>query len=173
MRLVNYSPEKDFELLYLFFSNDENLAKISFPVVIRNRQEFDEYFKMKLNTSWREFRILEVGDGKHVGFAFSHDHSANHAYLSVGLFDQFQHSGYGAILAMLMLRYLFDSYPIEHVFQNVFAYNKESLELNRQGGAELVGTLPRIRFYQGDFHDMHIFATSRDRFEKLHLNRRC
>lgn len=164
MNLVNFEPERDFDLLYDFFSDNENLSKISFPVLIRTKQEFDSFLHNKMTTTWRDFKIM-VHSEKPIGFLFTHNHGSNHCYVSLGVFNSYQSSGYGAKLAALALDYIFTQYPYEHVFQNVFGFNSASLSLHRTSGiAKEVGILPRVRYYNGEYYDMHIFTVDRDVF---------
>lgn len=164
MKLVNFEPERDFDLLYDFFSDTENLSKISFPILIRNKQEFDAFLHNKLTTTWHDFKMMIHGD-KPVGFFFTHNHSSNHCYVSLGVFNSCQSSGYGAMLAALALECIFMQYPYERVFQNVFGFNSASLNLHRKSGiVKEVGVLPRVRYYRGEYYDMSIFAVERDEF---------
>jgi len=165
MKLVNFEPERDFDLLYDFFSDTENLSKISFPVLIRNKQEFDSFLHDKLCSAWRDFKIMVSDSGASIGFFFSHSHGSNHCYISLGIFSPYQSSGYGAIFSALVLNYIFTLYPYERVFENVFEFNNASMDLHKACGiAKEVGVLPRVRFYKNDYFDMHIFTVSRDAF---------
>ena len=109
--------------------------------------------------------MMVSDDDKPIGFFFSHGHGSNHCYISIGIFIPYQSSGYGTIIAALALNYIFSEYPYERVFENVFGFNKASLDLHRESGiAQEVGVLPRIRYYNGDFYDMHIFKVDRNTF---------
>lgn len=165
MKLVNFKAERDFDLLYDFFSDAENLSKISFPVLIRTKQEFDAFLRDKLSTTWREIKMMVSDDDKPIGFFFSHGHGSNHCYISVGVFTPYQSCGYGTIIAALALNYIFAQYPYERIFENVFGFNKASLDLHRESGiAKEVGILPKVRYYCGDYYDMHIFKVDRNDF---------
>lgn len=159
-----------------------------YPILLhwRNEERFLRLFSSRRNiVSLTEFvaetkRVLENGprhiqfvivrkkDNKVIGttYSFNLDLTDGYVFINTYMDEEVERRGYGMIATLLLIRYLFDSFPIHKIYFEVFAYNE--LSHSTMKSAEFIeeGRFKDHRFYGGKRHDVIRLAFYRDAFEK-------
>ncbi len=168
LRKIDYN--NDLPILFKYMTDIETQSLLSEQFQINTIQMFDRWLSSRFEMGiYHDFFMIEIKEGKTIGFSFSYDFSlANgHCKYTLCLFSEYQGTGLGAKAAIQMMKYLFAAYPLKQIYISVYEYNRESLKVNVRGGFEEVGVFPEYRYYAGDYHDLHILRITREKFDSV------
>jgi len=168
-RRFNYS--KDLELLYTYMLCEEHQMLFSHSFQSHNINMFEHWLTEKFaRNEYHDFFIIENDCHKTIGFTFSYEFFAldAHCKFTLCLLDDYKNIGYGAVAALKMIDYMFKKYPLKRLFVSVFDYNNNSISNITKGGFELNGVLPEYRYHAGEYHSLHIFSLTREKFYSIH-----
>lgn len=166
-RLRKCDFRNDIPLIYKMMNgNDQYLfsTKLSFNSI----STFSEWFIERLHHSFHDFFIIELSDGKAIGYIHNYDFSLinGHCKIVEYLNEESRHGGIGAAVAIQYMNYLFKKYPLNKIFTTVYNYNAESIMSNSKAGFINEGMIKEFRYHDGKYHDLQIFSISRTAFFK-------
>lgn len=164
----SFDYDKDLERLFTYMMKEENQILFSHSFQLKTIQAFEKWITDKLNHTYHDFFMIQDSSGQTLGFTFSYEFFQydGHCKFTVCLYEEYQNMGYGAIAGINMLDYLFEKYPLRQVITSVFNYNEASLSVNRKSGFVEIGTFPEYRYYNGEYHSLHLFAITKEVFYK-------
>lgn len=163
----------DLECLYNYMTEDENQKMFSHSFQVHNLAQFEHWISEKFaKNEYHDFFMIDVGT-ETIGFTFSYEffNHDGHCKYTLCLFENWQNKGYGAIAGIQMMDYLFRRYPLKQIIVSVFDYNSNSMSSNLKGGFEEVGVVPEYRFWDGEYHSLHILRITRERFYEVNQKR--
>ena len=129
--------------------------------------EFDLWLQDRFKRYFHEFYVIsDSEDCSMLGYIYSFEYFSSdmHCKLCLVIKKEYRNTGIGAEAAIRFMDELFRNYPLRKIFSTVFDYNKQSLMNNIQAGFKEEGCFKEYRYYDGEFHDMHILSISRDDF---------
>ncbi len=112
--------------------------------------------------------VIESQDGEPVGSISTHTCNPHNGTFSYGIDIVTEHrgKGYAGEAILLVLRYYFQELRYQKATINVHADNLASIRLHEKLGFKLEGTLRRMTFSHGQYHDMLWFGMTREEFEE-------
>ena len=137
--------------------------------------QFETNFKRHIESKYTEFKIIRDDSNDFIGFVIAYDYMRddNHMKVTVYVKPEFQHGAYGLVAVVKFIDFLFSYYNLNKIFTEVYDFNVPSIKLHNTFGFEEEGRLKEYKYYNGRFHDMLIFAITREKFyervEKLRL----
>jgi len=158
---------RDMIPVFNYMTENDSQKWFSHKFQIHNLPMFEQWISRKFSQNfYHDFFMIETISGKTIGFVYSYEfHELDaHCKMTLCLFEEYENNGYGAVAAIKMLNYLFETYPLKQVFTSVFDYNQKSLKLNKKGGFTEVGVLPKYRYWKGEYHDLHILSMTKEYF---------
>lgn len=166
-RPFNY--QEDLENIYYYMCCGEEQAMLAHKFQISNIEMFRHWLTEKFaNRIYNDFFVVVNESGKAIGFTYSYEfHPYDlHCKFAICMYDEYRDKGYGALVAIKVLDYLFESYPLRQIYTSVFDYNSKSLQLNQTAGFLEVGNLPEYRYHKGKYYSLHILMITRQQYYK-------
>lgn len=158
--------QKDFSDLYKMMMNDDQYL-FSVKISANSEQQFREWLCERLKYDFHDFLIISSEDDKQViGYAHNYDFSLQdgHCKIAVYLAPEYRDSGIGGFSAIRFMNILFQMYPLQKIYTAVYSYNKRSLVNNIKAGFNEEGFLKQYRYYNGEYHGLHILSIDRKIF---------
>jgi RimJ/RimL family protein N-acetyltransferase len=135
---------------------------------MRTRRVFDE---REFHTAWSSWttdmmsaKFLVEASGRHAGLVFDYDRSNEDGTTKITalLQEEIVGRGAGVIATALLTDWLFRALPLRKIYHEVYAYNAAVIAMHRKVGLAEEGVLRAVRFFDGRFWDLHMFALSRE-----------
>lgn len=174
IKLRPFDYRLDLQCLFAYMLEEGNQKMFSHGFQIHNIPQFEQWITEKFaKNEFHDFFMIECDDEYTIGFTFSYDffNYDGHCKYTLCLYEDWQNKGYGAVVALKMMDYLFKKYPLKQILISVFDYNANSLSSNLKGGFEEVGVIPEYRFCDGEYHAMHILRITREKFYETNKKR--
>lgn len=159
----------DMPKIFNLFSDSETQFLFINTLQIKSKEDFTDWFRYQLINRYHEFKVISDKDGNFAGFCYSYDYTTDGTVKTAVCVDKdHRNSGIGAAAEIVFIDELFTKYPIRKVYNHVYAYNKQSLKSNLDGGFAIEGQLKEYRYLNGEYHDMFILAITRKEFYARH-----
>lgn len=135
---------------------------------MRTRRVFDE---REFHTAWISWstdmmaaKFIVESAGRAVGLTFDYDRTTEDGYTKITslLQEQDVGQGVGVIATALLTDWLFEALPLRKIYLDVYGYNSAVVAMHRKAGLAEEGVLRGIRFFKGQYWDVHMFALSRE-----------
>lgn len=165
IKLISFSINDDFEIVYKAFSNENTQYLISNRVIIKSKELFRDWLIFQLQNYYHEFKIVNYNDEK-IGFCYSYEYIDGTVKTVMYIKDDYQDSGVGVLAEITFIDYLFKLYPIRKIYNHVYSYNEQSLNSHLKAGFITEGKLLKYRYYAGNYHDVYILSITREEFYK-------
>ena len=144
---------------------------------INSLPDFEKWMINNMTYTYHDFYVV-VDEGSYniVGYIYSYEYRMYDGHCKVCAFfkKKYRDIGIGAICGMRFFDEMFTNYPLRKIYIDVYEYNKQSLASNLDAGFVEEGCLKNFRYHNGEYHDMHLLALTRERFyerfEKLLKN---
>lgn len=167
LRLIE---ESDYPILLRWRNEERFIRLFSSRRNILNLAGFVAETKRVLENGPRhvQFVVVRKRDSKVVGttYSFNLDLIDGYVFINTYMDESVERRGYGMMATALLIRYLFDSFPIHKICFEVFAYNELSHSTMKSAGFVEEGRFREHRFYGGKRHDVIRLAFYRDVFEE-------
>jgi RimJ/RimL family protein N-acetyltransferase len=113
--------------------------------------------------------LIETLDGIPVGSISTHDCSPHNGTFSYGIDVAEEHrgKGYATEAIKLVTRYYFEERRYQKVNVQIHDDNPASIRLHEKIGFQLEGTLRRMVFTRGQFHDVLLYGITKEEFCNL------
>ena len=157
---------QDISDLYKMMMNEDQYL-FSVKISANSEQQFGEWLCERLKYDFHDFFIISSKDNKQViGYAHNYDFSLQdgHCKVVVYLSPEYRDSGIGGLSAIKFMNLMFQKYPLNKLYTAVYAYNKRSLVNNIKAGFTEEGVLKQYRYYNGEYHGLHILSIDRKTF---------
>lgn len=134
---------------------------------MQGRQVYDERGFHQAWISWStemmRAKFIVQACGRPVGLVFDYDRTLEDGYTKVTVLLEETNTGRGAgvVATALFLDWLFEAVPLRKVFMDVYGYNRPVLGMLRKVGFAEEGVLKEMRFWNGAYWDLHVFALAR------------
>ena len=170
IKLIPYE-EKYFYYIYECYQEYNSRYLFTNELVIQSKREMWDYLKKKIASTYHEIMIaMDNTNSKPIGFVYSYNYNIYNEYLYITLYirTKERNSILGAEVGAIFLDYLFKYYPIRKIYCTVYDYNKNSMKFLKNAGFKAEGILKKHRYFNNQYHDMHIMALYRkDLYELL------
>lgn len=174
MRLPGYvarclDADADVEDVFALYCDPDTQPLFSERVPITSRAEFADWLDDNLRNAWHDVRVLRCErTGELAGLLFSYAYHPFdlHCKLCLCMTPAFRRTGLAGMAGAAFMAELFGAYPLRKIYALVYDYNAESLASNLQAGFEEEGVLRGYRFWAGAYHDCHVLAMTRERFDE-------
>lgn len=162
-----YDPVRDFGEVYRLFVDPETNAQILFKPDHNDVHGFEKWLNDSLHHSINDFMVFYSGK-TFVGFAYSYEFRPldGHCRFTLAVRPEFRAQGLGGLISVQFLRHLFVSYPLRKVYFYVYAYNTDSLACARALVEREECILREHHYHDGTYHDVHVFAISRQVYDQ-------
>jgi len=158
--------QKDIPELYKMMTGDDQYL-FSVKIIANSEQQFRDWLCERLKYEFHDFYMLISGkDGHAIGYAHNYDFSLQngHCKIVVYLIKKYRNTGIGGIGAVQFIDRLFQIYPLRKVYTAVYDYNSCSLINNQKAGFMEEGVLQKYRYYNGEYHGLHILSIDKQTF---------
>lgn len=164
--------EKDIIKIFSWRNKDKFRNFFHYKSSIIDYENFVTEFKKDSSTRHTQLVIESKSDKEIIGLIFSFNLNLidGYCFINVYLDEKFEQKGYGPEAFGLLFCHLFDSYPLNKIYTEVFDYNKLSLSTITSTGFKEEGRFKEHKFYNGKRHDVIRFAAYCDslpRFRKI------
>src|SRR5262249_58855003 len=98
--------------------------------------------------------------GRQAGLVFDYDRALEDGYTKVTALleeDRTGHGG-GVVATALFVGWLFETLPLRKVIVDVYGYNRPVVGMLRKIGVTEEGVLKEMRYWNGAYWDLHVFA---------------
>jgi RimJ/RimL family protein N-acetyltransferase len=111
--------------------------------------------------------VIEDSSGRAVGAISTHSCNPRNGTFSYGvnIAREDRRKGFAAEAIGLVLRYYFEELRYQKVTVQVYSYNEGSMELHEKLGFVREGTLRRMVYTGGRYHDAHWYGLTREEWE--------
>jgi RimJ/RimL family protein N-acetyltransferase len=155
-RTVGLRPisESDYPTLIDWRNSERWLRLLSQRRDTVSPEEFAAEIKKALATQRQaQFIIVRKRDNRAIGtiFSFNLDLTNGNVFINTFIDEENERRGYGAIATALVIRWLFDAFPIHKIYFEVFGYNKLSHDTMVSAGFKKEGRFRGARFYAGKY----------------------
>jgi RimJ/RimL family protein N-acetyltransferase len=172
-KMFAFDYNRDFgEVFRLFTDNEVNNVIIDYPSYC-DMLSFEKWFNDMLTTKKiYNFHVFWL-DRSFVGFTYSYDFKIldGHTAVTVALSKEYQNTGMGVFIISHFLKFLFDQYPLRKVYLRTYSYNKRSVDALHSFGLHEESILKEYHYFKGSYHDVLVYALSRDKFESELTNK--
>lgn len=153
-----YEIESDVSEKYLW-SDQRNIP---------NKQNFAQEFHDRLNHYYFTYFIITDMQNEPIGFIYTTQYHPwdHHLYITIYIKKKYRRTLVAAEAGILTVDYLFKYYKLKKIYTMVYDYNDESRNYQITGGFVEEGLMRQHRFYNGEYHDVHLMALYPDVFYK-------
>jgi RimJ/RimL family protein N-acetyltransferase len=140
---------------------------------MRDRKVYDERGFHHAWISWTgdlmAAKFVVESAGRAVGLVFDYDRSLEDGYTKVTALLEEGSTGHGGgvIATTLLVSWLFQNLPLRKVYMDVYAYNPAVVGMLRKLGFTEEGMLKEVRYRDGAYWDLHVFALSREAYPQV------
>lgn len=127
----------------------------------------DEFHDRLANYYFNYFVITDL-NGKPLGFVYTTQYHPwdHHLYMTIYVEKSARKSFAAAQAGILAIDYLFKFFDLKKIYTMVYDYNFDSLRFQKHGGFVEEGLLKQHRYYNGEYHDVHLLAMYPEVFYK-------
>jgi len=157
--------EKYFDYIYECYQEYDSRHLFTNDLTIQSKRELWNSFKRKTESVYHETMIaINVTTNIPIGFVYSYDYDMNNGHMCIAIYiqEKKRNSTTGAEVGAIFLKHLFGCYPIKKVYCTVYDYNKTSIKFLKGANFETEGLLKKHRYFNNEYHDMHIMSINRD-----------
>ena len=174
IELVRFSDDYLSDIYDVYGDQEQRLNVLPKKSYI-TREQFEANFKRHIEFKYTEFKIIKDDSNKFIGFVIAYEYLPDDGHMKVSVYvkPEFQHGAYGLIAVVKFVDYLFKFYNLNKLFTEVYDFNTPSIKLHDTFGFTKEGHLKEYKYYNGEYHDMLIYAVTRETFygkiKGLHL----
>lgn len=142
----------------------------SYNMGINTFQDFEAWLVKQMRGNFHDFFTVCIDEiSNTAGYVYSYDFRPDdlHCRICVYIDPVFHSTGVGAIAVAEFLKIMFTEYPIRKIYFTVFDFNRLSIESILSAGFTEEAVLKEFRYFDGNFHDMHILSVSREEFRRI------
>ena len=170
IKLRKYDHTNDAAKLRQFLNDNDNLI-LSFHTL--QPQDFPMFERELCEKACHELFMIDecTNDvvGNTIGFIFSYEYAVYEGHCKIAWFfyEEYKDCGFDLLAAVKMMDHLFSNFPLSRIFTSVYDYNKNgfnNIKNNLLGRFQEVGCLPNYKFFNGNYHSLHLLTMSRDAF---------
>lgn len=162
--------QKDLSLLHKWRNDPMFISLCSARRSVIGYEEFISELRHDLERDRHIQCIIELnGKGIPIGTIYSYGLNLADGYVFITIYlpKEYQHRGFGPESVALLLKFLFDSLPLNKVYMEAYDYNQLSLSPLRNFGFREEGRFKEHRFFSGARHDLIRFAIYRADLERI------
>jgi RimJ/RimL family protein N-acetyltransferase len=140
---------------------------------MRGRQVYDERGFHHAWIAWTAdligAKFIVESAGRPAGLVFDYDRALEDGYTKVTALLEEGSTGHGGgvIATTLLVSWLFQSLPLRKVYMDVYGYNPAVVRMLRKLGFAEEGVLKGVRFWNGAYWDLHVFALAREAYPEV------
>jgi RimJ/RimL family protein N-acetyltransferase len=140
---------------------------------MQGRQVYDERGFHHAWISWSSdfmgAKFVVESAGRPAGLVFDYDRSLEDGYTKVTALLEEGSTGHGGgvTATTLLVAWLFQSLPLRKVYMDVYAYNPVVVRMLRKLGFAEEAVLKGVRYRDGAYWDLHVFALSREAYPQV------
>ena len=168
IQLIPYNHAQHLESLYEMMMDPDEQMLFMATLRCNSLRSFDGWIEQRMHDTYHDFFMIKyAGDQRVIGFVYATEMRIIDAHCKIATYilPAERRIGIGALATITFLRFLFDTYPLNQVFSEVYDYNADSLQNHIDAHFHEDGVLKEYRFYAGRYHDLHIFSLSRASFD--------
>ncbi len=165
LSMMQYDPARDYGSVYRLFTDPDVNPLILFKPDHNDSVSFRKWLDESLCTTMNDFMVF-YQEKEFLWIAYSYQFSPldGHCRFTSAVQPEFQNTGVGALIAFQFLDHMFKHYPLRKIYFHVYSYNQHSLDCVRMLTDREEGILREYHYYDGAYHDLHIFAVTRQQF---------
>ena len=166
--LIPYDHRLHLDPLYRMMMTPDEQALFMSSGRCNSLKEFDGWIQDRLRHTYQEFFMIGYPEENSViGFLYASDMRIKDGHCKMGVYivPSKRDIGVGAQATIVFLNYLFKFNPLRKVYTEVYDYNTASIQNHIDAGFQEEGLLKGYRYFDGKYHDLHIFSIDRQYFE--------
>lgn len=163
-----YDLDRDLADVFSLYCDRDTQPLFSERVPITSVAEFSDWLDDNLRHAYHDFMVVrEAETGAFAGIAFSYDYHPFdlHCKVCVCMARRYWDTGLAACAGRSLVGDLFEAYPLRKVYALVYDFNERSLQSNLAAGFVEEAVLREYRYHAGAYHDCHVLAMTRERYE--------
>lgn len=167
--MIPYDHRRHLDALYDMMMTPSEQALFMTSGRCNSVKDFDGWIQDRLRHTYQEFYMIGYqGEERVIGFMYASEMRIRDGHCKIGVYiiPSERNMGIGALATIKFLKYLFEFNPLRKIYTEVYDYNEESIRNHIDAGFVEEGLLKEYRYHAGKYHDLHIFAISRDYFDR-------
>ena len=156
----------DLDDVYKMMTGEDQYL-FSVRIGVNSEQQFKDWFCERLRCDFHDFYIIaDENSGQTIGYVHNYDFSLHNGHCKVVVYikAQYRDSGIGGFAAIRFMDMLLMRYPLRKLYTAVYDYNQCSLTNNIKAGFTQEGSLEQYRYYDGQYHSLHLLSIDRESF---------
>lgn len=161
----NFSVNTDTPILYKMMMDLDDQYLFLNKIKINNDIEFERWIVEQSRSFFHDFYIIKHEDSI-IGFVYSYNFRPldGHCKICTYIDKKYRNKGIGGVVAIRFMHLLFRDYPLRKILLEVYSYNYQSLLSNLKAGFTEEGCIKEYRYYNGEYHSLHILSIDRRTF---------